>query len=118
MNAAYRLSLFARRPARGVRLAQLSATLLAVFMVSGCAQFQTVTVADANSAIAVATATGDTAAVPCYQALGALAAAPTAPGLLTKYEVVRGAQTLAEGPCSEVFAGLGVHILGKVPFLP
>jgi hypothetical protein len=94
---------------------------LLVFL-GGCAngqnELQTFTQADATSAAAVATSVGDTQAAACYTAVGAFAAAPTAPGILTKFELFRGAQALAEGPCASVFAGLGIHLLNKIPFTP
>lgn len=92
--------------------------LLAFCALAGCAQVQTFTAADATSAVALAQAAGDTQAVPCYQQIGTLAGAQLAPGLLTKFELFRAGQALAEGQCSSVFAGLALHLLNKVPGTP
>lgn len=90
---------------------------LAVLPLCACAQVSGFVTTDAKKAEAIAASAGDTAAVPCYAAIGSLAAIPPT-GLLSKFEAARAANSLAQGPCAPVFAGLALHVLNKVPGTP
>jgi hypothetical protein len=102
------------------------------------------TASDAADASALATALGDTSVVPCYQAIGGMAAAIAAtvpptpaarvslgpinvgasaaanpPGLLTEYEVSRAVRGIAQNPaCAQIWLDLVNTLLkGAVPGL-
>ena len=53
----------------------------------------------------------------CYAALEPLVAAPST-GVLSGYEVARGASIIGTGPCAPVLAGLALHLLNKIPGTP
>lgn len=91
--------------------------LLGLLFLAGCAQVDQFVANDATAAASIAQASGDAAAVPCYNAIGVLTKTPVA-GLLSKFELVRAGQQLAQGSCSGVFAGLVLHLLNKVPGAP
>ncbi len=95
--------------------------LTCVVLLGGCAQIASVIQPKVEMDIAGATkraiAIGDTQGAVCWPAVGALLDPPPT-GLADTYEVFRGANIIATGPCSPLFAGLAVHVINKVPFTP
>jgi hypothetical protein len=85
---------------------------------SGCSVIQQKIEMDTSTAAAIAANAGDTAGAACFKALEpVIGTAPT--GLLSKFEVARAGQIIAEdGPCAPLAAGLFLHLLNKVPGAP
>lgn len=72
---------------------------------------------DAGAAATLATADGHPERAACYTAIGGLAG--TAPaGLLSGYETALEGRALVTGPCAPIVAGLGLHLLDKLPVTP
>jgi len=84
---------------------------------AGCAQLEQKVEMDTAAAAEIAKAVGDSQGATCWPAVGTLFSVPAA-GLASKYELVRGAQIIAEGPCAPLFAGFTLHFLNKVPGTP
>jgi hypothetical protein len=90
---------------------------LVLCALAGCAQLDTKVNMDIAGATALATAVGDTQAATCYQALSPLVANPPA-GLLSKFEVFRAGEAIAQGPCAPLVGQLAIHLLNKAPLAP
>jgi hypothetical protein len=94
------------------------AILAILCALAGCSVIQQKVEMDAATAAKIAANAGDTAGAACFKALEPLVGtAPT--GLLSKFEIVRAGQIVAEdGPCAPLAAGLFLHLLNKIPGTP
>jgi hypothetical protein len=97
------------------RIIRILAVLCAM---SGCSAIQQKVEMDASTAAMIAANAGDTAGALCFKALEPVVGTPPA-GLLSKFEVARAGQIIAEdGPCAPLAAGLFLHLLNKAPGAP
>lgn len=89
---------------------------------AGCTPVGRLTAADATQAAAVAQAAGDSAVVPCFDGLAAVASASASvakPGLLTGIEEKRAAKTALENPaCAPLYAGALADLLKTTALAP
>jgi hypothetical protein len=100
----------------------LPAIAIVLAGLAGCAQVGQFTAADATQAAAIATATGDTGVVACYQAfetLGTAQAAATQAGLLSLIESKRALKLALENPaCQPLYGDALAELLKATPAAP
>ena len=90
---------------------------LALISLGACTQLQGKIEMDSAGAATAATAAGHPERAACYTALGGLAGGKLQ-GLLSKYELVVEGRELVSGPCAPIVAGLGLHLIDKLPVTP